>query len=216
MVASGGGVALVRLADKEVLFYTFAGGNPHSAALLPDGNIVSISSEGFFTVFAVPEKIAGTDVLNVRYPIVGGHGVVWEKENQRLWVLGYTELAAYRYNFDTQNPAMTKEFSIPVQGTPAEGGHDLYPVPGARALFVTGRATGIFDLSTRQFTLLREIPRIKSISLSPEGTFIVLSPVTQWWSPTVTFFNTPLSPLGTRTGAKFYKARWWVPNPFSE
>ena len=217
MTASGGGVALIRLSDKSTLFYAQAGGNPHSAALLPDGNVVSISSAGYFLVFAVPEKFMGPEnVKSVRYPSHGGHGLVWDNSEKRLWVLGYTELAAYKYNFDKQNPILTKEFFVPLEGTPASGGHDLYPVPGQRQLFTTGQSVAIFDLETRRFTEISNLRRIKSVSLSPSGELIVLSPTKEWWSESVTFLNEPLTPIGTRAEARIYKARWWVPNLMSE
>lgn len=214
LTASGNGVALVRLEDKATLFYTHVSGNPHSAELLPDGNIVSISSAGYFTVHAVPETFTGPDVFTRQYPIVGGHGIVWDRRSQRLWALGYTELAAYRYNFDKEKPAFTKEYSLPLKGTLAEHGHDLYPIPGTHAFFVTGVGIAIFDIPSRTLIPLSDKKRIKSISLSPEGQLIVLSPTVDWWSPTVSYLNLPLSPFAHREGAKFYKARWWIPSSF--
>lgn len=217
MTASGGGAALVRLSDKKVLFYANAGGNPHSAELLPDGNAAVVSSAGYFTVFAVPEEedfVGGQPLKSVRYPIPGGHGVVWDSREKLLWVVGYTELAAFRYNFDKKNPECVKEISIWLNGTPAHGGHDLYPVPGARALFVTGVGIGVFDVETRAIVPISELRKIKSISLDPQGNLIVLSPSEQWWNPSVSYLNQTLSPCGTRDGARIYKARWWKPCEF--
>ena len=217
LTASGGGVALVRLSDKSTRFYAKAGGNPHSAVLLPDGNIVSISSAGYFLVYDVPEHFSDPEkVKSVRYPSVGGHGLVWDNQQKTLWVLGYTQLVAYKYNFDKHNPAMTKDFSVSLAGTPASGGHDLYPVPNQRLLFTTGKAVAVFNLQTRQFTQISDKGGIKSVSMSPSGEVIVLSPTKSWWSESVTFLNESFSPIGTRDKAQIYKARWWIPNTMSD
>lgn len=225
VTASGGGIALIRLADKACLFYAHINGNPHSIEILPDGNIVSVSSGGLFTIWPVPE---GNDQIDAntrltpnprgrQYPLVGGHGMVWDPEMKILWGLGYDELAGYRYDFNKKDPTLAKEFSIPVKGTIAELGHDLYPVPNQRAFFVTGAGIGVFDINKREFVslLTDEMERqgrhgIKSVSMSPEGVLIVQAPTISWWSDRIPFFNKQLAPLGTLPNGKIYKARWWV------
>ena len=246
MTASGGGVALVRLSDKKTLFYTHVHGNPHSAALLPDGNIASVSSSGFVRLYTVPEQFTDPNVPFTDYPLYGGHGLVWDAQSKLLWGLGYLELVAYEYNFDKQNPKLTKVQSYSLRGTPALGGHDLYPVPGSRLFLLTGNGAAVFDLETKKFTTIwkdagsrteiydsktndyatlgesdhKTVVKMtqgpKSLSLTQSGAFIVLAPTNSYHTDTIRYMNKPLTAVGTHKGARYYKARWWIPNAFSD
>ncbi len=234
MTASGGGVALVRLSDKKALFYTHVHGNPHSAALLPDGNIASVSSSGFVRLYTVPEQFTDPNVPFTDYPLYGGHGLVWDAQSKLLWGLGYLELVAYEYNFDKQNPKLTKVQSYSLRGTPALGGHDLYPVPGSRLFLLTGNGAAIFDLETKKFTTIwkdagsrTEIYDSKTNDYATlgesdhktvvkSGAFIVLAPTNSYHTDTIRYMNKPLTAIGTHTGARYCKARWWIPNTFSD
>ena len=102
--ASGGGVALVRISDKKTVFYTYVGGNTHSAELLPDGNIVSASSTGnYLTVIKVDTVIAPDQVYKKNVTIDFGHNVVWDNKNQLLWSAGRNKIHSYNYNFNQKN-----------------------------------------------------------------------------------------------------------------
>ena len=221
VAASSGGVARIRVADKKVLFYGNAGGNTHSIAKLPDGNIVAASSTGkYVSLFAVPKEYeetgatAETPVLK-KFPLDGAHGVVWDAKRSLLWALGYTAIVGYEYVGTKEEPDLKETVRVPLEGTQA-GGHDLYPAPGYDALMTTGVGINVFDPNSHKFYSVSPMKRVKSISLSPEGTLLMQRAVVEWWSETIFYGDDKNSAVGTYKDARFYKARWFTPNTFSD
>lgn len=212
--ASGGGVALVRMEDKHVVFYALADGNTHSIELLPDGNLVSASSTGSYLRVFCTDTAVSHPPLDVKYsdvPLDDAHGVAWDFQKQRLWAIGGTDLVRYQYNGDRANPQLTEDAKFEL---PDAGGHDLFPVPGTRKLFLTAGNSWTFDTENESFEPIPSIGGPKSISQrEPGGPIIVMEATEVWWSDTIRFVGEDRKM--TLNKAKFYKARWWVPNTFS-
>lgn len=212
--ASGGGVALIRIADKKTMFYAYAGGNTHSAELLPDGNIVSSSSTGnFMTLFKVDTVNFPEGVYSRNIPIEFGHNVVWDHKNQKLWTAAGSEMKEFTYNFNCDAPDLTLVASSDL---PGEEAHDLFPVYNEDAFWFTNKTNVYkYDVTTRTLEQVEGIqPNIKSVSSGPEGMpTIIISPKEKWWTDEVvdlkgnTVFHQP--------GLKIYKARWFINNRFS-
>lgn len=216
VTASSGGVALVRIVDKKVMFYANAKGSPHSAELLPDGNIV-VSCSTNNTTDGDALKIYKVDTLHAfaekefaRYPLVFGHNAVWDIKRSRLWATDKTNLYSYTYN----NGSLIADAKI--YSLPAEDPHDLFPVSGKDAFYLTtGKDIFEFDIASGQFLKAAfSMPNIKCVSTGPPGFgILMLQPNQSWWSDQV------LNASGKRAfyGKDFriYKARWFVVNTFS-
>ena len=108
MTASGGAVALIRFADKKVMCYAECGINPHSAEILPDGNIVTAESkQGEINLFAVDME-KGTMVKKSTKKIGNAHNLVWDSKRQCIYTTGtinnagksVTALFRFEYNND--------------------------------------------------------------------------------------------------------------------
>lgn len=232
VAASGGGVALVRVADKRTLMFGLAGGNTHSAALLPNGVVVSASSTGAFLALfpatqGLSEIATGTkDIENAtpatgatepfaKIPFFDAHGVVWDQKRQTLWALGGEEIAGFEFVGTPEKPEFKEVFRKELEGV-AFGGHDLAPAPGFDALMTTGRGIAVFDPETREFFPVVKMRSVKSLSVSPEGVPLMQRAVEEWWSETIFFGDANDSAVGTLDGAKFYKARWFQSDAFCE
>jgi len=214
VTASGGGVALVRIADKKAVFYAYAGGNTHSAELLPDGNIVSASSTGnFMMLFRVDTTLAPEAVYSRKYPLPFGHNVVWDNQRQVLWSAADHQLLSFTYNFNCSQPELVQQNAVDLPGKDA---HDLFPVYGEQALWLTNTTNVyIYHLDTKKPEQYGSIQaNIKSVSSGGNDLpVIIIRPKTSWWTDEV--IDTKGNTVFYQKGLKIYKARWYLKNTFS-
>ena len=234
MTASGGAAGILSIPERRLIFYGKAGVNPHSAELLPDGNLAAASSTAnTLTIFSVPlrSQEPGTEEPpQAQYPFKDAHGCVWDKAQKLLWVVGGRELAGFEYNFNKYAPALRKKHSFKLENAPwlpeesfkkypsawrnYFGGHDLFPEPGTNSLFITGNFLVLkFDTRTHKFSLVNTNRAWKSISVNPaDKRLIFQKPAKRWWSESISLQS---GPPFTLPGARFYKGRWFSKNTFS-
>ncbi len=221
LTASSGGAALVRVADKKLMFYSNVKGSPHSAELLPDGNIViACSTSGtadgdalkLYRVDSATPLVANE---TKRYNLTFGHNVVWDKTRQVLWATDDQNLYSYTYDYSNpDNPELTRNTEF--YQLPDVEPHDMQPVYGKDQLYLTTKSgIYIFDIAAKAFSLHPYSQgNIKSISDGPAsfGTLII-KPTTSYWTNRVT--NDRGSNVFFKDNYKMYKARWYIENTFS-
>lgn len=224
MTASGGAVALIRFADKKVMCYAECGINPHSAEILPDGNIVTAESkQGEINLFAVDME-KGTMVKKSTKKIGNAHNLVWDAKRQCIYTTGtinnagksVTALFRFKYNNDKENPALTNQARIYIFDN-EKGGHDLFPVYGETDKLWLTAEHGVyqFDMSASELTAttIYEVPDVKAVDRDANGKDYLLKPTESWWAPCVVdgagneYFNL--------ANSKIYKFRLVQDNQFS-
>ena len=227
MTASGGAVALIRLSDHKLMFYANCGQNPHSAEILPDGNIVTAESKsGEINTFVVDTvKVLGMKANTLK--LGNAHNVVWDRKKECIYATatiqaGVTALFRMKYNGDRNNPQLTNQTRI-YTFDKESGGHDLFPVYGEEdKLWLTAAVykfdlTGVTDATTNDSTeptceKVYSIADIKSICNGPDG-ILMLKPTEEWWAEGLV--NEKGEELFKMDGAKIYKGRWMIDNTFS-
>lgn len=128
VTASGGGVALIRIADKKAMFYAKPGGNPHSAEVLPDGNVVVASSTGnLLSVYVYNGADSYVSRPAFTMPVHSAHNVVWDRKRGCLWTATGAQLLKLAYNGKRTAPELTQVRSYDM----AAGNTDAHD-PGAR------------------------------------------------------------------------------------
>ncbi len=224
VVGTRGGVGIVRKADHKMMFYAQPKGSPHSAELLPDGNIVvACSTDG--TADGDKLKLYKVDTANspasapaAVYSLPFGHNAVWDRGNEVLWATADNVLNSYTYAYSNGRPALELKETIPLP-VGQSSAHDLFPVYGENKLWLsTGSAVYKFDVSSKSFEKFpgrTNTSNIKSVSSGPgDYPVMMLRPTESWWSPTVIDSNGNAIYVGPAT-FRIYKARWLLDNTFS-
>lgn len=211
VTASNGGLALVRIKDKKVLFYAKPGGNPHSAEVLPDNNIVCASSDGYLTLWKYDAKKGYASEYVQKIDFKGVHNAVWDLKRECLWCAGDDEMRCYLY----KDGSLVRDKSVAL---PTPLGHDLIPEYGKDRLLLTTWANVYrFNPSDCSFEVAPVFlqKNVKSVSTGESGqTSVYTTPTESWWTDEVLELAT-----GQRVfyceGLRIYKARWRAETPFS-
>ncbi len=211
VTASNGGCAIVRISDKKVLFLAKPGGNPHSAEVLPDNNVVCASSEGYLTLWKCDTLRQYASDYVQKLDFKGVHNAVWDYKRNCLWCAGDEEMRCYLYREGLLE--LDKSFALP-----SVLGHDMVPVYGEDKLLLTTWAQVLYfrpeDCTFEEAPCFLQ-KNVKSVATGDAGQpAIYTTPTESWWSDEVLDFFTG-NRLFHAEGTRIYKARWRTENPFS-
>ncbi|MFB6890277.1 DUF6528 family protein [Kitasatospora sp. NPDC056327] len=216
--ASGGLAAVVDTTTGAVAWATDTGpaANPHSAELLPDGNVaVAASTGGWVRLYAA--SLGPRSTAHAEFRLPGAHGLHRDGRTGLLWALGDETLTALRVGGTAAAPTLTAERTVPL---PERGGHDLAPVLAAPGRFWVSTAAHLwrYDPAADRFSRIRlgserAEREIKSVGDEPgTGRLLTAAPdhtgPCSWCTSVLTLHR----PDGARSlpGTHLYKARWWT------
>ncbi|WP_315817678.1 DUF6528 family protein [Paraflavitalea speifideaquila] len=216
--ASGGGVALINVSSKKAIWFDYAGGNTHSAELLPNGNIVTASTTGgYLMIFTTDSYINDESAQTAPIAFEDVHNVVWDHARQRLYAAGKNKLKVFTYNGSCRSPKLTLQTTYTM---PEGNAHDLFPVHGSTTdLWLTNSGHIYkFNVSTGVFTLVKTISSVKTVSSGPTGYQTIIAQANNtggetWRTNQVLDINGAVVYKNTAIG--LYKARWKLVNTFS-
>ncbi|HEY1164908.1 MAG TPA: DUF6528 family protein [Chitinophaga sp.] len=216
--ASGGGVALINVSSKKAIWYDYAGGNTHSAELLPNGNIVTASTTGgYLMIFTTDSYINDQSAQTAPIAFEDVHNVVWDHARQQLYAAGLNKLKVFTYNNSCTAPKLTLKATYTM---PEGNAHELFPVHGSTTdLWLTNSGHIYkFNVTTGTFTLVKTISGVKSVTSGPAGYETIMAKATgaggeTWRTDQILDINGAVVYKNTSLG--LYKARWKLVNTFS-
>lgn len=214
---SGGAVLLIRIKDKKVIFLAKAGVNPHSAELMPDGNIITVSStDAKMCTFVV--KGGETDAKPFEtYSLPSAHNAVWDMKRELLYTTTGEGIYSYKYNMDKNNPRLSEKTLVCKIPSTDNCGHDLIPVTCKKDMLwmTTNEHVFKFDVAENNLIEINDFYAIKSVSDNYNGQVLMLKPTNPdgWSSDGAVDISG--NNVFTLPGTKIYKLRWMVDNTFS-
>lgn len=214
--ASNGGAVAIDVASCRARWYLKLApdtAGPHSLEILPDGRVAVACSVGIDKLVFVdvskhpfePSKQTVKEVMD----LPGGHGVVWDRKRDSLFVLGYTNLFELAYKKDSMSAVVKRRWDFSQVAVDAHG-HDLV-ADGRGGYYMTNR-TGVWSFNPDEgvFRPVMMRAHVKSYSPDAEKGVLVQIPTEKWWSDRLIVITPGGGEriVGPYRGAKFYKARW--------
>ncbi|MGW4486251.1 DUF6528 family protein [Amycolatopsis sp. NPDC004368] len=197
-----------------------AANNPHSAELLPDGNVaVTASNGGFVRVYTASQ--GPRSATYAQFDLPGAHGVYYDPTTRLLWAAGNGDLVGLEIGGTPAAPSLRQVVDTPLPAGPTSYGHDVYPVRGNTDRLWVTTVAGVFQYSLSAHTFGKDFkgqatidrPDVKSIGDDPLTGQVVTSAIQPgnacpWCTDTVDLYR-PRHSLELH-GGQIYKARWWL------
>lgn len=240
LVASESVIALINRNNGSVPFYASSPTSTHSAALLPDGNVVSVGLNGFVRVTSTDPAVAKdplNPVCSPDYSLNNAHGVVWDKTRQCVWALGSRKepqpvgppnyfgiVHQYQYKGTAKAPMLEllKKQEFPGK----REAHDFFPTGDGKSLLASFELH-VWNFDPDAWTISKHPfiwgeSQVKAVSELANGdcafTYETLTIPHKWDTDQVQFYDVATAKKSTKQkmNAAWYKARWAVTNSFSE
>lgn len=169
---SRGAAGIVEYPSGKCLWKTKVTGiSPHSIEMMPNGDIaVTTSGSGNWEEGRIHYYQLGTDgtyTMTYECALNGGHGLLWDPDNEVLWALGFPTLEAYSPVEGSDGKIVLHRVADWGDEVPDSTGHDLMPVYGDRDLLWITDNVSILQYSKSQGKLLKEFPNSKKLKVMP-------------------------------------------------
>ena len=169
---SRGVAGIIEYPSGKCLWKTMVTGiSPHSIEMLPNGDIAVTTSgggnwkEGKIHYYQLAKD--GTYTMVNECVLEGGHGLVWDPDNEVLWALGFPTLEAYSPKKDSDGKTVLYRVENWGDEVPDATGHDLMPVYGNRDLLWFTDDVSILQYSKSQNKVLKEFDNSKKMKVMP-------------------------------------------------
>lgn len=219
LVATHGAIYKVPFQESEKIIWAETYPSCHSVEWLPDGNLISASSNDHQLTLhyhAVSEGQRVRLAKSVDFRFETSHGVTYDRDRQCIWALGEVLGKFKYYAGNAPRLELLDTFSLPLCHS---DGHDLYPHPNGNLLVTTHE--GVLELTIGNFAypkLVAELKGVKSAAADAQGQIYITDPTDidgyeNWQTDSILHLAT--GEKLTRPGARFYKVRLWERNKFS-
>ena len=186
---SRGAAGVIEYPSGKCLWKTTVTGiSPHSIEMMPNGDIaVTTSGSGNWEEGKIHYYQLGTDgtyTMTCEVPLNGGHGLLWDPDNEVLWAVGFPTLEAYAIQEGSDGKAALYKVEGWGCDVPDGTGHDLmcdYSNPDI--LWFTDNVS-ILQYSKSQGKELKEfenskklrmMPTVKGVASFSDGTIVFVS-----------------------------------------
>lgn len=190
LTSSGGATCILNIESRAVEFYAKTP-MAHSADVLPNGYLAVANSThpkgNSLEIYhrSKPEVVLAKDTL------FSGHGAVWHKGEQKLFVLGFDDVRTYKVNMANNAVELILEKTDIL---PQTGGHDLIQIDHENFLVTAHETVFVYNIrsgSFNPFDKLKDIAHVKSVNYFPEREQLVYTKAEEsWWTFNI-YLNNP-------------------------